>query len=445
MRTKTIAKTALGIGAGLLALAVAPAAVAYASTAVSVPCSGSGGGAAGLIAAVNTANLSGGGTINLARGCTYTLSSAYDTSKIAGANGLPEVTSRITITGFGGEDRDVAKASETESAGTTIAGTGTGFRIFEVDGPGGNLTLDGLTITKGSSPAGGGILNIEGAVTLNHSQVTGNTAAGGGGGIASGTADPTHLGPIGTLTLNFSQVNGNVTLGAGGGGILNRAGTLTLNFSHVDGNISAGGGGGIASGSGNGGTAGSSTLVVRFSEVNNNTSNGGPMAGAGGIANGGMATIFLSRVNHNSAPGAAGGGILNHGTMTITLSEVSGNKAPNDGHGNDGIGGGIANLNFGPAGIGAGGVLTISRSEVNDNSASGIGGGIVEAGFNPAGTFAPGGQLTLNGSQVSDNTSASGGGIFASAGSPVTLKHTSVRENTPNNCFPLGSISSCVG
>jgi hypothetical protein len=437
MKTRTIAKTGLGIGAALLVLTVGPGSVAIAASddrGASVPCSGSGGGAAGLVAAIKTANSSGGGTIKLARRCTYKIATADNVNPIpmiGGANGLPVITTKITING-----RD-----------TTIAGNGVGFRIFEVDGPGGNLTLQDLTLRGGASPAGGAIFNIEGAVTLNDSQITGNRAALGGGGIASGVVDPNHLGPIGTLTLNHSKVNNNTVagvpgMGGGGGGILNRAGTATLNFSQVNGNISAGGGGGIASGGG--GTPGSgSTLILKFSQVNNNTSNGGNMSGAGGIANGGVATITHSEVNNNKAPAGAGGGILNHGTMTINLSEVNGNHAPNNGV-NDGIGGGIANLNFG-AFAGAGGVLTINRSEVNDNTASGIGGGIIEAGFNPDGTFAPGAPLALNHSEVTDNTSGSGGGIWAPAGSPVTLKHTSVRENTPDNCFPPGSIAGCSG
>ncbi len=451
MKTTTIAKMVLGLAAPLLVLTVAPA-MAFASTdnrgtgdqAVDVPCSGSEGGAAGLIAAINNANAGGGGTINLARRCTYVLSVPNNAKPMLGANGLPLVTSRITIKGGsdnGGSDGDTgASVDASESAGTTIAGNGTGFRIFEVDGPGGNLTLRGLTITRGFSSFGGGILNNDGVVTLNHSQVTGNMAGQAGGGIASG--DPTHLGSIATLTLNFSQVNANTALSlggfGGGGGILSMAGALTLNHSQVNDNTSAGGGGGIASGSGGG--AGSSTLILKFSQVNNNTSTGGPRAGAGGIANGGMATISESQVNNNKAPGAAGGGILNHGTMTINHSEVNGNQAANDGLGNDGIGGGIANLLFG-----IGGVLTINSSQVNGNSASGIGGGILEAGFNLDGTFAAGGLLALNHSQVTENTSVSGGGIWATAGSPVTLKHTSIRENTPDNCFPPGSIPGCSG
>jgi hypothetical protein len=56
---------------------------------------------------------------------------------------------------------------------------------------------------------------------------------------------------------------------------------------------------------------------------------------------------------------------------------------------------------------------------------------------------APGGPLALNHSEVTDNRSDSGGGIYTSVGSPVTLKHTFVGENHPDNCFPDGSISGC--
>ncbi len=206
------ALAALGMGA-LLVIAVVPATMASAWTAPNVPCSGPKGGSAGLVSAINAANGAGGGTINLAPGCTYQLSSANNTHPLPppgamapplGANGLPIVTSRITINGVG----------------TTIAGNNTNFRIFEVDGPGGNLTLQGLTLTGGNAggSAGGAIFNIEGAVTLDHSRVTANTANLAGGGIASGIVDPNHLGPIGTLTLNFSQVTNNTSPTGGGGG-----------------------------------------------------------------------------------------------------------------------------------------------------------------------------------------------------------------------------------
>jgi hypothetical protein len=49
------------------------------------------------------------------------------------------------------------------------------------------------------------------------------------------------------LTLNGSQVNGNTAPNAGGGGIQNLLGSVTVNSSHVNGNTSLNGGG-ISSG-----------------------------------------------------------------------------------------------------------------------------------------------------------------------------------------------------
>ena len=56
---------------------------AAAAVVIDVPCAGPGGGTPGLIAAIHAAN-SGGGTITLAPGCTYPLTSADNNN-----NGLP--------------------------------------------------------------------------------------------------------------------------------------------------------------------------------------------------------------------------------------------------------------------------------------------------------------------------------------------------------------------
>ena len=71
-----------------------------------MPCS-----SGALIAAFAAANTAGGGTINLAPGCTYPLTSADN-----GENGLPVVTTSIGVNGNG----------------ATIAGNNTSFRILEV-------------------------------------------------------------------------------------------------------------------------------------------------------------------------------------------------------------------------------------------------------------------------------------------------------------------------
>jgi len=159
MQTSTITKMALGIGAVLLAPLALPASVASAAPPVSVPCAGPTGGPAGLIIAITNANSGGGGTINLGA-CTYNFSGANNSS-MAGANALPLITSPITINGY---------------SSATLAGNSTTFRIFQVNVPHGNLTLNGVTITGGSSSAGGGIFNDQATLTLNDSVVKGNTA-----------------------------------------------------------------------------------------------------------------------------------------------------------------------------------------------------------------------------------------------------------------------------
>jgi hypothetical protein len=490
MRLTSLLKMAMGTGAALLVFTVAPATTASASPPTFVPCSS---GAAGLVAAINAANGSGGGTISLAWGCTYALTTPNN-----GENGLPVVTSPIAVYGNN----------------ATITGSGA-VRIFEVDGPSGNLSLRNVTLTGGTaSDFGGAIFNSSGTVTLNQSVVTGNSAAMAGGGIASGTfgpstamltlngtlvtnnssgvgggivnvqgkatlnftrvannfaggpagggiangnyGNPPSPGPTSSLTLNFSQVNNNTAPSAGGGGIQNLAGDVTLNVSQVNGNSSLNGGG-ISSGNGNGGAPGGappgmSSLTVFFSQVNGNTSTApvpapgpgsGPPIAAGGIANGGNAVITGSEVENNTATATSGAGIVNHGTMTINLSEVNHNTAA--GTGGTASGGGILNVDIGPlTGAPVSGVLTINWSQVNGNSAGGFGGGILNGLPNPKMPIT--GTLTISHSQVNGNTATlGGGGIYSVAGGAVSLTFTLVNGNHPDNCEPISSIAGCTG
>jgi hypothetical protein len=443
---------------------------------INMPCAGQ----AALVAAINAANTAGGGKITLAPHCDYQLTSADN-----GENGLPVITTKITING----------------RHATIDGTNS-VRVFEVDGPGGNLSLRAVKITGGSAADfGGGIANLGGGVTLDHSQVSGNSAVMAGGGIAQATFDPSS---VATLTVRHSSVSGNQqTLpasdsGLGGGGILNVVGVVTLDHSKVNGNTAQGFvGGGIASGdyfnfsstdsvlivkhsqvngntapnAGGGGVQnllGSATvdhsqvngntslngggiasgnagspdltahLLVKHSKVNGNTATAGPGGGgpplaAGGIANGSDAVLDHSKVDDNTASHGLGGGIVNHGTMTVKHSEVNRNTAAASGFA--GSGGGIFNVtppDSPPA------VLAVDRSRIDRNSAGGFGGGIA----NGAGPLA-GGAVALTHSHVMHNTAAHGGGIFNNGGT-VTLSHTKVTHNHVDNCEPTNSIAGCT-
>lgn len=465
-------------------LAVAGASGKPAPPAMNVACSQQ-----ALVDAINGANSAGGGTLNLAHGCDYQLTSSPDDSE----NGLPPITASITINGNH----------------ATIDGTNS-FRDFEVDGPGGSLSARDLTITGGSAQDfGGGIVNFGGSVALDHVQVTGNAAVVGGGGIASASVTPSfdpsstpasltlrhssvndnqqpldgNDGGIGgggilnidgtaqldhsqvngndaegfvgggianedffgipgatVLTVDHSQVNGNTAPSAGGGGIQNALGSATVDHSQVNGNTSLNGGG-ISSG--NQGGPGTAELTVSHSEVNGNTATAGPGGegppiAAGGIANGSDAVIEHSRVDGNNSPNGAGAGIVNHATMTISHSEVNRNTAAASGV--PGSGGGILNIQ-GPPGATPAAVLDIDHTRIDDNTAGGWGGGIAN-GLPGSGPGA-GGDLTLTHSEVRHNRAAHGGGIF-NRGGTVTLSETKVTDNQVDNCEPTNSIAGCV-
>ncbi|HEY5694813.1 MAG TPA: hypothetical protein VI300_02805 [Solirubrobacter sp.] len=447
-------------------------------------------GQAALVAALDAANTSGGGTLDLARHCDYQLTSSPDSSE----NGLPVITTPIAINGNH----------------ATIDGTGS-FRVFEVDGPGGSLSARQLTITGGSAvDFGGGIANLGGTVSLDHVQVTGNSAGVAGGGIASATFDPSSVAKLtlrhssvsnnrqtqppsqdqsgglggggianvdGTATLDHVRVNGNSAQGgvgggiasgdylgsglatvlmldhsqvdrniapnAGGGGIQNLLGTATLNHSEVDGNTSLNGGG-ISSGNQGSSTA-TAELRLSHSRVDGNTATAGPggegpPVAAGGIANGSDAVLSHSRVDRNKAPNGAGAGIVNHGAMTLVHSEVNRNTAAASGVA--GSGGGILNAQGPPGTTPA--VLTIDRSRVNGNRAGGYGGGIANGiPLPPGGPPLFGGDVTLKHSQVKHNNAAHGGGIFNNNGS-VTLSRSHVTGNHVDNCEPTNTIAGCT-
>ncbi|MEU8053134.1 hypothetical protein AB0B99_24915, partial [Micromonospora haikouensis] len=196
-----------------------------------------------LIAAIIRANADDGGTLKLARGCTYTLT----VNNGPGGNGLPPITQNITIKG---EDSTLVRAANA-----------TPFRFFQV-ASGGHLRLADLTLTGGNGLAGGaiwvqrggaaditksklvnndalaagGAIENDGTTTLDQTIVTNNTAILAGGGISN----------TGLLKIHESRLAGN-NAGAAGGAINNLAGTVAITKTAVTGNRSVGAGGGIAS------------------------------------------------------------------------------------------------------------------------------------------------------------------------------------------------------
>ncbi|MEV6841758.1 right-handed parallel beta-helix repeat-containing protein, partial [Streptomyces sp. NPDC051133] len=308
--------------------------------------------------AIAQANAAGGGTLHLARDCTYTLTAPDNDD-----NGLPVITTRITIEGSGSTIRRSTHPGTPE------------FRIFQISGPTGALTLQQITLRGGRVPQ------------------TTSGISGRGGGIWL-TTDGTKLAlDKVTITENFASQQG--------GGIDNDGGDLTIRDSTISHNH-ARFSGGIDQDSG--------TATIVGSRINENTAT----SNIGGIFDfGGTMNFDHSQVTNNTAGGDGGGIYADHTKTTLKDTIVSGNRAL----GVNGLGGGIYNTD--------GSALTVRGSKVFANGAvgpSGRGGGIA----NDQGSTA-----TLRNSSVTDNIAyAPPGAIFNNGGTvtPVPQLHRPFQE-----------------
>jgi hypothetical protein len=251
----------------------------------------------GLIAAINTANANGEENTIILDAGIYTLTTRdnFTVFPTLGSNGLPVVTSVLTLRGAGAEVTSIARDASAPS-----------FRILVVAATG-TLKLDGLTIRGGGGvPENGGGVASEGRVSVISTTITQNRTASSGGGLFN----------TGAMTITNSTIANNFGSTGGGGGIANR-GTMTITDSTISGN-------GVFDQEG-GGIINSGTLVIINSTIANNLSGDGT---GGGLFNSrtGNVTIQASTIAHNTANSSfpdSGliGGIRNSGGI-VTLQNT---------------------------------------------------------------------------------------------------------------------------
>jgi hypothetical protein len=253
------------------------------------------GDTACLITAINTANAN--GEVNLIRldAGTYTLTAVNNNTD--GSNGLPSVTSPLTIGGNGSGNTIIERAASAPQ-----------FRIFHV-AQSGLLNLEDLTVRGGSlggavALGGGGILN-RGTLVITHCAVTDNfvftNSSGGGGGIAS----------LGRLFIAGSTVANNRATQSRGGGIFSPAAVTVIN-STIRGNTSEAGGGGIAISN----TAGSAA-IIGTTIVDNHA---GGSNGGGLHSESSAVAIVNSTFAENRAESGFGGGLLVAGGVVVNTT-----------------------------------------------------------------------------------------------------------------------------
>ena len=253
------------------------------------------GDTACLIVSINTANAN--GEVNLIRleSGAYTLTAVNNSTD--GSNGLPSITSPLTIGGNGSGNTVIERAA-----------TAPQFRVFHV-AQSGLLNLEDLTVRGGRwgggvAFGGGGILN-RGTLVITHCAVTDNVSftgsSSGGGGIAS----------LGRLFIAGSTVANNSAVQSRGGGIFSPAAVTVIN-STIRGNRSEAGGGGIAISN----TAGSAT-IIGTTIVDNHA---GGSNGGGLHSESSAVAIVNSTFAENGAESGFGGGLFVGGGVVVNTT-----------------------------------------------------------------------------------------------------------------------------
>src|SRR5262245_33974047 len=285
-----------------------------------------------LIRNINMANTNGqANTITLESG-NYILTTNEGGLLPDGFNGLPSITSTLTIKGQGPNGPNsttISRALGTPSMPTPD------FRIFHVADEA-SLTLTGLAIVNGevrevdpilrpSAGFGGGIfVRDAGNLTLNDVFVVGNRAADSGGGIFNGTPffNP-NLGILvvpgtGRLTMTKSALQENTAFSGGGILISNDQNPLIIVDSLIEGNNAVqGDGGGIR--------------ALAGAEITNSTISFNRAVRGGGIDAVGGGAFINSTISNNSASGAGGG--IHGGPVDLVNVTISNNTAGDPGGG----------------------------------------------------------------------------------------------------------------
>jgi len=334
-----------------------------------------------LIAAINTANGNGEeDTIMLAAG-TYTLTAVDNATD--GANGLPSITSVLTIQGAGAENTILERAA-----------TAPPFRLLHVS-PNGVLQLDGLTVRGGR----GGILNF-GAIRITHSRVTDNTSDSGGG-----------LDNVGGAVTIANAVFANNFGDEGGGGLHSVEGTVQISESSFLDNEAGHSAGAFVNCGG--------TATIAASTFAHNGGDPAAIINSSGFPceSTRESTMTIGNTTIADTVGNVTGGLVNDGTMLVLNSAIVRNFALS-----------------GVGGIWNRGSLTLINTTMADNLSPDIGG------------IDNGGSLSLINTTVADNEASLTGAVggLRNSGTAV-LVNTILARNTSGEGGVPGEAPDCNG
>ena len=218
-----------------------------------------------------------------------------------------------------------------------------GSSTVSISSGGSGSSLDGLTITGAQScqEGAGGVSVNDAVATVTYSKIRNNEAAGGCGGGGIGA-----IGSQADLTLEYSDVYQNNA--SDGGGVMSWDGAnVTMRYTEVYSNSINGFGGGGVEVSQNG-----ARLLMEYCSIHNNDSGN---AHGGGIYAKDFASFVItdSVVEYNHSNYQGGGLYIENGQAQADRLELNVNSAGQNGGG---------------AWVQQGASLTLSHSQINDNS-----------------------------------------------------------------------------
>jgi hypothetical protein len=293
-------------------------------------------------------------------------------------------------------------------------------RVFEI-ASGTHVLINGLTLTGGNVLVGeGGAIFSLGTLSIHNSNITGNYAENGGGGITIEASASNQR----VLEISNSVISGN-TSGAEGGGIAVYAGavdqTVLISGSTFSGNQSSGFGGAVYIDDVWNGSFNFSEIDIQSTAFNDNNAQRG--GGAYLRVVGGTVRFDLVDFNENEAIDFGGGLLVTASGTSISVTGASEFRDNVSGGGNFGLGGGLySELTNGSS-------LMISGALIANNEAA-AGGGVYVVSENSG--------VTLQSSTVSGNT-AVGGPIFQADGGGIFLRVVEDSSATLDNLIIEGN------
>jgi hypothetical protein len=327
----------------------------------------------------------------------------------------------------GSENTIVLTSGSLTCAGNvTIAGPGAGKliingggsqRVFDFgDGNPGTdspVAVSGLSVVGGNAAGakGGGIYSTE-SLTLSHVVISGCTAVAGGGVFVEGTQG------AGVASISNSLVTGNSAAGSGGGVQLDQIRSIAVKTCTVSGNSAGTVGGGMRLTLN---AAGTGTTVSGCTVTRNGAGIGGGIAATDGSVLPTAKTLItgctVSENNSYSDSGGGGGLFLGLGTVAVSGTRVIGNSAVY-------YGGGIDAGYFTS--------LTVSKCTISGNRAAkptasdqGGGGGVFIEGAG-TGALAP---ATVTGCTIEENSGNRGGGLLAQNGIKLAVSRSTLASD----------------